>query len=134
MDENLGTLILLELKKRGIKQSYVADQMGIVRQAFNQIKKRKTFDIDFLNQLKNVTGIDYEELIKENAINERPDQTHSDNSTISVNEGKTNYSTSFKIALNFSIEVNSDNYKSLPSLIEKLKEESEKMGYRLTNQ
>lgn len=58
-DESLGVLIKKAIVDSGIKQSVIAKKMNISRQSLNQIDRRKTFDLEFLQLLKKASGIDF---------------------------------------------------------------------------
>lgn len=58
-EEYLGELIKDAIKKSGLKQSVIADKMGIKRQSLNQIDRKKTFGLDFLQRLKEASGLDF---------------------------------------------------------------------------
>lgn len=56
---SLGELIKKALKEKGLNQSAVAKKMNVSKQVINQIDRRKHFDLDFLQKLKDVTDIDF---------------------------------------------------------------------------
>ncbi|WP_407427667.1 helix-turn-helix domain-containing protein [Arcticibacter sp.] len=58
-DESLGVLIKKAIIESGKKQSVIAKKMNISRQSLNQIDRRKTFDLEFLQLLKEASGIDF---------------------------------------------------------------------------
>lgn len=57
--ETLGEIIKKTLKDKGIKESYVADKMGVSKQVINQIDRRKNFDAEFLKKLEDIVDIDF---------------------------------------------------------------------------
>lgn len=58
-NRSLGEIIKEDLKSKGINGSAVARKMKVARQVINQIDRRKKFDIDFLLDLKEASGLDY---------------------------------------------------------------------------
>jgi transcriptional regulator with XRE-family HTH domain len=59
MDQTLGEKILKAIKDKGLVQSKIADKMKVSRQIINQIDRRKTFDLEFLQKLKEATDLDF---------------------------------------------------------------------------
>ncbi len=59
MVESLGDLIKKEIKRRGLKASFIAEKMGVSRQTLNAIETRKTFDLEWLQRFKAASGIDF---------------------------------------------------------------------------
>ena len=59
IDETLGEKILKAIKNKGLVQSKIADKMKVSRQIINQIDRRKTFDLEFLQKLKEATDLDF---------------------------------------------------------------------------
>lgn len=57
--KTLGEIILNDIKDRGLNQSKIAEKLHVSRQTINSLDKRKTFTIEFLNDLKRATGLDY---------------------------------------------------------------------------
>ena len=55
----LGEIIKEALKEKGLNQSAVAKKMNVSKQVINQIDRRKYFDIEFLQKLREVTGLDF---------------------------------------------------------------------------
>jgi transcriptional regulator with XRE-family HTH domain len=55
----LGELIKNAIKESGITQATIAKRMDVPRQMINQIDQRKSFDLEFLQKLKNATGLDF---------------------------------------------------------------------------
>lgn len=58
-EETLGEKILKAIKEKGLVQSKIADKMKVSRQIINQIDRRKTFDLEFLQKLKEATDLDF---------------------------------------------------------------------------
>ncbi|GEM_PF-2910369 len=57
--KSLGEIIKETLKEKGLNQSAVAKKMNVSKQVINQIDRRKYFDLEFLQSLKDVTGLDF---------------------------------------------------------------------------
>ena len=57
--KNLGEKIQSDLESMGLNDSAIARKMGVNRQTINQIATRKTFDLLFLQKLKDASGLDY---------------------------------------------------------------------------
>jgi transcriptional regulator with XRE-family HTH domain len=57
--KTLGEIIYEAIKEKGLNQSFVAKKMHVARQAINSLPTRKTFTIEFLNDLKKATGLDF---------------------------------------------------------------------------
>ncbi|WP_316743377.1 helix-turn-helix transcriptional regulator [Pedobacter antarcticus] len=55
----LGEIIKNALKEKGLNQTAVAKKMNVSKQVINQIDRRKNFDLEFLQNLKAVTGLDF---------------------------------------------------------------------------
>lgn len=55
----LGEIILKAIKEKGLNQSKIADKMNVKRQTINQLDRRKTFDMEFLQKLKKATDLDF---------------------------------------------------------------------------
>ena len=55
----MGEIIKETMKKKGIKSSAVARKMNVSRQAISQIDHRKKFDLEFLQRLKEASGLDF---------------------------------------------------------------------------
>lgn len=66
--QSLGEIIKKGLKEKGLNQSAVAKKMNVSKQVINQIDRRKTFDLDFLQKLKEVTGLDYTMYTSQNLV------------------------------------------------------------------
>lgn len=58
-NQTLGEIILEAIKAKGLNQSKIADKMNVRRQTINQLDRRKTFDIEFLQKLKEATDLDF---------------------------------------------------------------------------
>ena len=56
---SLGEMIKEDIVNKGLNQSLIAKRMGYERQIINQIANRKTFDLEFLQKLKDASGLDY---------------------------------------------------------------------------
>lgn len=57
--KSLGEIIKEALKEKGLNQSAIAKKMNVSKQVINQIDRRKYFDLEFLQSLKDVTGLDF---------------------------------------------------------------------------
>src|SRR5690606_1628419 len=57
--KTLGEIIKETMKEKGIKSSAVARKMNVSRQAISQIDLRKKFDLEFLQRLKEASGLDF---------------------------------------------------------------------------
>lgn len=57
--KTLGEIIKETMKEKGIKSSAVARKMNVSRQAISQIALRKKFDLEFLQRLKEASGLDF---------------------------------------------------------------------------
>lgn len=62
-EKSLGILIKKAIDESGIKQSVIAKRMNVSRQTINQIDRRKTFDLQFLQELKKASGLDFTEYV-----------------------------------------------------------------------
>lgn len=58
-EEHLGDLIKKAIIDSGLKQAVIAERMGLKRQTINQIDRKKTFDLEFLQKLKEASGLDF---------------------------------------------------------------------------
>lgn len=56
---SVGERIKKTLKDRGLNQSAIAKKMNVSKQVINQIDRRKYFDLEFLTQLSEASGIDF---------------------------------------------------------------------------
>ncbi len=65
--DSLGYIIKQAMIEKGLNQSAIAAKMGIRRQSLNQIERRKTFDIEFLERLKDASGLDFTDYFKREA-------------------------------------------------------------------
>lgn len=57
--DSLGYIIKQAMIDKGLNQSAIAAKMGLRRQSLNQIERRKTFDMEFLQRLKDASGLDF---------------------------------------------------------------------------
>lgn len=125
--ENLGELIKKAIKDSGLKESFIADKMGISRQYLNQVELKKNFDLDFLQKLKDASKIDFTYL-----INPIINQDYEEATLISkVEEPLKGLNQNIDISLNIKISGDSNDFENLSDLIKTIKTEAKKRGFTI---
>jgi transcriptional regulator with XRE-family HTH domain len=126
----LGEMIKEAIKKTGIAQAKVAERMNVPRQTINQIDLRKSFDLEFLQKLKNATGIDFTDYV----FDPKEKRYVSINNISKVSEPKTEYTKETNVVelmLTVKISTEEDDLTKLSGLIASFKGEAKKHGFTL---
>lgn len=124
--ENLGTVIKEAIKEKGLNQSAVAAKMGFKRQTINQLDRRKTFDLEFLQLLKEATGLDFTDY---NFKNE-PLATKFKEQLIQYSEDK-NEGQQVEMILSVKVKSEPDEISKIGDLILIIRREAKKMGFTI---
>ncbi|MGV3763341.1 helix-turn-helix domain-containing protein [Parapedobacter sp.] len=121
--KTLGEIIKETMKEKGINSSAVARKMNVSRQAISQINLRKKFDLEFLQRLKEASGLDFTSIAYEKfADNSAPPA--SDEQQTNLTEG---------ITINIRITTkDKEKLDNLPSFIEEVEESGKRYGFELT--
>lgn len=99
--ENLGEQIRKDIIASGIPISKTAAKLGMSRQSLSQINLRKSFDLEFLQKLKNVTGLDYLDF-----YTKKPDKKYQTNDDVDgVREATASYISESKMELFLNIRI-----------------------------
>ncbi|WP_257667701.1 helix-turn-helix domain-containing protein [Parapedobacter tibetensis] len=118
--KTLGEVIKETMKERGIKGSVVARKMNVSRQTINQIDLRKKFDIEFLQNLKEASGLDFTHHAYESIMDKMP------------NEQKVKYlDRTPGITFNISVMASKENLENLPSFIKQVEDLGKQYGFEL---
>lgn len=125
--ESLGYLIKKAIEDSGLKQTIIAKKMNVSRQAINQIDRRKNFDLEFLQSLKEATGIDFTNY----NFNGLKEYTPSQSLTV-VNEHDFNSNQSIELSLSIKIKTDSGQLNRMSDLIRVFKSEAEKLGFSIS--
>lgn len=118
--KSLGEIIKETMKERGIKGSVVARKMNVSRQTINQIDLRKKFDIEFLHNLKEASGLDFTHYAYDNPttlVSKEPETKQGYNGP--------------KITINISIVARKENLENLPTFIKQVENLSKQYGFEL---
>lgn len=118
--KTLGEIIKEAMKERGIKGSVVARKMNVSRQTINQIDLRKKFDIEFLQNFKEASGLDFTHYALDDIIAQVPRQQR----VKYLNKQST-------ITINISIVANKENIENLPLFIKQIEELGKRLGFEL---
>lgn len=128
INPSLGEIILQALKDKGLKQSKVADKMNVKRQTINQIDRRKTFDLEFLQKLKDATDLDFTSYIYQNGGNRQ-------NSEDLVSEILTNSNSNAgqQIEMSLAIRLKSDpiHISKMGELLVLINKEAARLGFTI---
>lgn len=122
-NQTLGEIIKDALKNKGISQTKVAEKMNVKRQSINQIDRRKTFDLEFLQKLKDATGLDFTQYLYPEAI-AKP--------TV-VNQELTNskVDASIEMSLNIKVRSSPNDVSKVSELILLFRKEALRMGFTI---
>ena len=121
--KTLGEIIKETMKEKGINNSAVARKMNVSRQAISQIDLRKKFDLEFLQRLKEASGLDFTAIaykkIADSSTIQATDDQHAD-----LAQG---------ITINIRVTTkNKDKLENLTSFIEEVEESGKRYGFELT--
>ncbi|MFB2118634.1 hypothetical protein [Parapedobacter sp. 2B3] len=118
--KTLGEIIKETMKEKGIKSSMVARKMNVSRQAISQIDVRKKFDLDFLQRLKEASGLDFTAIAYEKIGRTYPH----DEQPVDLPQG---------ITINIRVTTkDKDKLDNLPSFIEEVEASGKRYGFELT--
>ncbi|QTE38536.1 helix-turn-helix transcriptional regulator [Mucilaginibacter gossypii] len=125
----LGVKIKSAIKQAGISQTVIAEKLNLSRQAVNQLDTRKKFDFEFLQDLKDATGLDFTNYVFNPKLN---DYVPMDSVSL-LKEPESEYKTADTIELSLSIKINADqgSLSRLSDLIASFKGEATKYGFTL---
>ncbi len=127
--KTLGEIIKETMKEKGIKSSSVARKMNVSRQAISQIDQRKKFDLEFLQRLKEASGLDFTAIAYENIAHS---VTHTPNSAIN-SAGKQPIDLPEGITINIRLTAkNKEKLNNLTSFIEEVEASGKRYGFELT--
>jgi transcriptional regulator with XRE-family HTH domain len=132
--ETLGEIIKKAIKERGLKESFIAEKMGVSRQSLNQIETRKTFDLEWLQKFKAASGIDFTQYAPPSIdkIN-TPYNSELEYNGSMVNDDQVAYeSNKVEMFLNFKISTTSEDFQNMIALINKIKSEAKNMGFTIS--
>lgn len=122
--KTLGEIIKETMKEKGIKSSAVARKMNLSRQAISQIDVRKKFDLDFLQRLKEASGLDFTAIAYEKIA----DGGH----TLQPHDTPPSDS-SHGITINIRVTAkDKEKLDNLTSFIEEVEESGKRYGFELT--
>lgn len=131
-EESLGEIIKRTIKERGLKEAFVADKMGISKQSINQISKRKTFDIEWLQKLKAATGLDFTEYAYPSALRISTPYSTDIEDVSYVEEESEDFFRKIEMSLNIKISTDESQLDKVGELIKQLKKQASKMGFKLS--
>lgn len=122
--KTLGEIIKATMKEKGINSSVVARKMNLSRQAISQIGLRKKFDLDFLQRLKEASGLDFTaiayEKITDSASAIDAQHTHPP----ALTQG---------ITINITVTTkNKEKLENLAAFIDEVEEAGKRFGFELT--
>lgn len=123
--ENLGELIRKDIVAKDIPITKIAKKLGMSRQSISQIHLRKSFDLAFLQKLKDVLGLDYLHYFNNEKLKKHPN-----NEVIQVDsENPTPYSGNGKVEVNLNIKItgNGSTFKDVYKFLKVLEDEAEKL-------
>lgn len=112
----LGEIIKKEMRERGIKDSVVARKMNVARQSINQIDKRKKFDLQFLQEFKKASGLDYTIYATENTV-------------ALLQDPETTYQSKNRVTLTLNVSCNRNNVGDFSAFLTQIEEIAEQYGY-----
>lgn len=120
--KTLGEIIKQTMKDKGIKSAAVARKMNLSRQAISQIDTRKKFDLDFLQRLKEASGLDFTGIAYEQAAGGHIDNILNGNAH-ELTQG---------ITINITVTTkDKDKLDNLTSFIEEVEESGKRYGFEL---
>lgn len=120
--KTLGEIIKETMKEKGIKSSAVARKMNVSRQAISQIDQRKKFDLEFLQRLKDASGLDFSAIAYENMA---------DSATRPLDEQRTDLAEGITINIRLTTK-DKEKLDNLTSFIEEVEESGKRYGFELT--
>lgn len=119
--KTLGEIIMETMKEKGIKSSVVARKMNLSRQAISQIGRRKKFDLDFLQRLKEASGLDFTAIAYEKITDSAVDVRHTP--PPDMTQG---------ITINITVTTkNKEKLENLPAFIDEVEEAGKRFGFEL---
>jgi len=111
------------MKEKGIKSSAVARKMNLSRQAISQIDSRKKFDLEFLQRLKEASGLDFTAVAYEKIADDKIANDHDEQPSDSAHG----------ITINIRVTPkDKEKLDNLPSFIEEVEESGKRYGFELT--
>lgn len=126
----LGEIISEAIENSGIKQATIAKRMGVSRQTINKVALRKTFDLEFLQKLKNASGLDFT-----NHVFDPKRKTYVNiDSLTKANEpdlSQSYNSNSLELSLTIKIKSDETSLKNLSEMILNFKKEAINKGFQV---
>ena len=127
--KTLGEIIKETMKEKGIKSSAVARKMNVSRQAISQIDLRKKFDLEFLQRLKEASGLDFTTIAYERITD---GATQSSDSAIN-SRGEQPVDLPQGITINIRVTTkDKEKLDNLTSFIEEVEESGKRYGFELS--
>jgi transcriptional regulator with XRE-family HTH domain len=127
-EESLGEIIKKAIEKSGLKQSVIADRMGLKRQTINQIDRKKTFDIEFLQKLKDASGLDFTNYV----FGESKSYPNSEDQNLALfRDSATDTSQLVEMSLSIRIKAEPAYVNKMGELIIAVKKEAAKLGFTI---
>jgi len=122
--KTLGEIIKETMKEKGIKSSAVARKMNLSRQAISQIDVRKKFDLDFLQRLKEASGLDFTAIAYEKIADGGHTLQTNNTASSDLPHG---------ITINITVTAkDKEKLDNLTSFIEEVEESGKRYGFELT--
>lgn len=121
--KSLGEIIKEALKEKGLNQSAIAKKMNVSKQVINQIDRRKYFDLEFLQSLRDVTGLDftgYSYITKPQAI------THSAEPSSSLRNNQ-----QVEMSLAIKLKADADHISQMGEFLLTIKKEASRLGFTI---
>lgn len=120
--KTLGEIIKATMKEKGINSSMVARKMNLSRQAISQIGLRKKFDLDFLQRLKEASGLDFTAIAYEKITDSAIDAQHAHPPALTQG-----------ITINITVTTkNKEKLENLAAFIDEVEEAGKRFGFELT--
>lgn len=123
---DLGLEIKNAIKQLGLNQTFVAKKMDLPKQSINRIEFRKTFDLAFLQNLKQATGLDYTNYVF-NAKHKK--YVPLQDSTNSVEEPMAICGNAIQMTLSIMVHGNPEEVNKMTEFIMAIKNEATRLGF-----
>ena len=122
--KTLGEIIKETIKEKGINSAEVARKMNLSRQAISQIDARKKFDLDFLQRLKEASGLDFTAIAYEKATSDKANNVRRNTQSATLPQG---------ITINIRVTTkDKEKLENLTSFIEEVEASGKRYGFELT--
>lgn len=122
--ESLGEIIKNALREKGLNQSAIAKKMNVSKQVMNQIDRRKHFDLEFLQKLRDASGLDFTDY----HFGKKPTEFHINNLDRSTVEMSTQQ---IEMALSIKLKADPLQISKMGELMMSIRKEATRLGFAI---